>query len=196
MGLFLLHIAMTMPVWHLLTRIDLTRGSNGWYRYKLIDDFITHFNEWWLVGTKSTSHWWQWGTNDVTNQYVLEGVTGGLLTLILFLVTIAWAFRGVGKFENQIGRSTARRVMAWSLGVSLFVHCVIFIGVSYFGQSMLLWYLTLAMIGSLSPTNSTRTSRLVIRSVKAAPDPSDRFSFRDLARPRRPDVDSPIPVGG
>ncbi|MCZ6835872.1 MAG: hypothetical protein O7G85_08870 [Planctomycetota bacterium] len=195
-GLFLMHIAMTMPVWHLLTRIDLTKGSNGWYRYKLIDDFITHFNEWWMVGTKSTSHWWAWGTNDVTNQYVLEGVTGGLLTLVLFLITIAWAFRGVGRFENQIGRSTARRVMAWSLGVSLFIHCVIFIGVSYFGQSMLLWYLTLAMIGSLSPSSASTTSRIVLRGREAAPENQKRVTFRDLPRPALPAGDISVQPGG
>jgi len=167
-ALVLLHIAMATPVWHLLTRIDLASGSNGWYRYKLIDDFITHFGEWWLLGTRSTAHWWQWGTNDITNQYVLEGVTGGLLTLALFIATIVVAFRGVGRFESQALHRRARRMMAWSLGVSLFIHCVIFVGVSYFGQSMLLWYLTLAMIGSLAPPRSAQ--RFVLRVRPAGGD--------------------------
>lgn len=162
MALVLLHIAMAMPVWHLLSKIDLAHGSKGWYRYKLIDDFISHFSEWWLFGTKSTAHWWEWGSNDITNQYVLEGVTGGFVTLVLFVITIVISFRGVGKFESQIGRVRSRRIMAWSLGVSLFIHCVIFIGVSYFGQSMMLWYLTLAMIGSLSPTGAIHPHRSVL----------------------------------
>ena len=28
----------------------------------------------------------------------------------------------------------AKLVVAWALGVSVFIHCVIFIGISYFGQ--------------------------------------------------------------
>ena len=163
-GLLLLHIAMTSPVWHLLSRIELTKGSNGWYRYKLIDDFIRHFPEWWLVGTKSTSHWWEWGSNDVTNQYVLEGVTGGLLTLVLFIMSIVFAFRSIGRFEEQVGSSHTKRAMAWALGVSLFIHCVIFIGVSYFGQSMMLWYLMLAMIGSLTSLHAIHSPRAVLQA--------------------------------
>jgi hypothetical protein len=37
------------------------------------------------------------------------------------------------------------------LGAALFVHCVCFIGVSYFGQISYLWYITLA-IGSAAGT--------------------------------------------
>ena len=154
-GILVLHLVMNNPVWHLLARIDLAGGSTGWYRYKLIDDFFTHFSEWWMLGTKSTAHWWDWGSNDVTNQYVLEGVTGGLLTLTLFIMIIILAFRGVKRFQCRIGSHTARRVMAWAVGASLFVHCVIFIGVSYFGQIQLLWFLILAMTGSLSSASDS-----------------------------------------
>lgn len=154
-GILALHLVMKNPVWHLLARIDLVGGSTGWYRYKLIDDFFTHFGEWWMLGTKTTAHWWDWGSNDVTNQYVLEGVNGGLLTLSLFILIIILAFRGVKRFQSRIGSNTARRIMAWAVGASLFVHCVIFIGVSYFGQIQLLWFLTLAMTGSLSSASDS-----------------------------------------
>ncbi len=154
-GILILHIVMKGPVWHLLARIDLAGGSTGWYRYKLIDDFFTHFGEWWLLGTKSTAHWWAWGSNDVTNQYVLEGVNGGLLTLTLFILIIILAFRGVKRFRNRIGTNKTHRLLAWAVGASLFVHCVIFIGVSYFGQIQLLWFLILAMTGSLSSASDS-----------------------------------------
>lgn len=154
-ALLLLQVTMTNPLWHLLARIDLTGGSTGWYRYKLIDDFIKHFSDWCLFGTKSTAAWREWGSNDITNQYVLEGVTGGFLTLLLFFLIIILAFRGVSRFENPLGKVQGRRIMAWAVGSALFVHCVIFIGVSYFGQIQMLWFLTLAMIGSLSPASRT-----------------------------------------
>ncbi|MCH7544878.1 MAG: hypothetical protein IID30_00550 [Planctomycetes bacterium] len=154
-GILILHMVMNNPVWHLLARIDLAGGSTGWYRFKLIDDFFTHFGEWWLLGTKSTAHWWDWGSNDITNQYVLEGVNGGLLTLTLFILLIILAFRGVKRFQSRIDTNMARRVMAWAVGASLFVHCVIFIGVSYFGQIQLLWFLTLAMTGSLASASDS-----------------------------------------
>lgn len=177
-GLFLLHIVMTSPVWHLLARIELTKGSNGWYRYKLIDDFIRHFSEWWLVGTKSTKHWWEWGSNDVTNQYVLEGVTGGLLTLVLFILSIVIAFRCIGRFEACVGTSQTKRAMAWALGVSLFIHCVIFIGVSYFGQSMMLWYLMLAMVGSLSALHAVHSQRSILQARDIHSGRLKRFAVR------------------
>ena len=60
MLLMLLHVVMNNPVWHLLTRIDLVGGSTGWYRYKLIDDFIKNFGQWWMLGTISTFGWREW----------------------------------------------------------------------------------------------------------------------------------------
>jgi hypothetical protein len=165
-GLLMLQLVMNHPIWHLLTRIDLTGGSTGWYRYKLIDDFMRHIGDWWLLGTKSAASWREWGANDITNQYVLEGVTGGLLTLLIFIVVIVLAFRAVGRFENLFGQERSRTLMAWAIGASLAVHAVIFIGVSYFGQIQMLWYLTLATIGSLSPASRTvrRLAVLVLQT--------------------------------
>lgn len=50
--------------------------------------------------------------------------------------------------------------MIWSLGVSLFIHAVSFLSVSYFDQMIVFWYLLLAMISavgdSLNVKNGTR----------------------------------------
>ncbi len=54
----------------------------------------------------------------------------------------------------------AKLALAWALGVSLFVHCVVFIGVSYFGQVLLVWYVGLGFIGSLTPTGPRRSIAL------------------------------------
>ncbi len=151
LGLAGLHLIMKAPVWHLLARVDLVGGSTGWHRYKLIDEAIKHLDEWWLIGTQSTYHWDVWGMYDITNQYVFEGVNGGVITLALFVATIVQAFAAVGRLLRACARDRCRLVVSWALGVALFVHCMNYFAVSYFGQMILVWYLTLAVIGSLAP---------------------------------------------
>jgi hypothetical protein len=148
-----LHIIMNAPVWHLISRVNIFASSTGWYRFHLIDQAIRHLDEWWLMGVSSTSHWDQYGRlTDITNQYVLEGVRGGLLTLLLFIITISLAFQGVGKLWRVVEDDKLKSAMAWALGVSLFMHCMNFIAVSYFGQINMLFYLLLAIIATLTPS--------------------------------------------
>ena len=115
-GLVVLHFVMNNPVWHLLARINLV-GGTGWYRYKMIDEFVNRFGEWWLIGTAEYEGWWQYGFEAITNQYVLEGVQGGLITLVLFLAFIAMAFRGVGRIGRAAGARRDHQVLAWALGL-------------------------------------------------------------------------------
>jgi len=104
----------------------------------------------------------------VTNQYVSEGVSGGLLTLLLFLGILVFSFRGVGRLLVQAGQGSDRQKhlwIAWGLGVVIFVHASAFVAVSYFGQIIMLWYLALAMVGSLAPRR-TRMSRIGLPSLR------------------------------
>jgi hypothetical protein len=156
--LVFLHMIMQKPVWHLISRIDIAGGSTGWHRYNLIDQAINRFSEWALIGTKSTAHW-AFGMDDVTNQFVLEGVKGGAGTLVLFVLLIVLAFRRVGWMLRDVDGSRFAMIASWSLGVSLFIHCLNFIAVSYFGQITLLWFLHLAMIGSLAPDRAPQRLR-------------------------------------
>lgn len=146
LGIFL-HFSMKAPVWHLICRITIAKGNTGYHRFQLIDNAIHRFGEWALFGTRSTAHWF-WGGQDVTNQFVLEGVRGGFLTLVLFIATIWLCFRYVGR-AWRVAPDRGMVVLAWALGVSLWVHCTNFIGVSYFGQGIFIWYLHLAMIVSM-----------------------------------------------
>lgn len=146
-GLVFLHFTMKQPVWHLLSRIDVAGGSTGWHRFHLVDKWIENWREWYLLGTLRTGHWGP-GLQDVTNQYVAEGVAGGLLRLLLFLLVIATAFQGVSRSLRLPGLHAIRARVFWALGTALFVHCTNYIGVSYFEQIQALWFLTLAAIGS------------------------------------------------
>lgn len=146
-----LHMVMQAPVWHLVSRVSAVGGSTGWHRYNLINQTIINFSDWWLTGCsgQTVASWGIWA-GDVTNQYILEGVRGGFLTQCLFVIVIAIAFREVGKLWRCQIRHPYLLALSWAMGVSLFVHCMNFIGVSYFGQIIIIWYLLLAIIGSLS----------------------------------------------
>ncbi len=140
---------MKMPVWHLLARVDIMSGSTGWHRYHLVDKFFVWFHEWWLVGTMSTGHWGP-GLHDVTNQFVAEGVAGGVLRLGLFLWIVWLGFAGVSRSVRLPAAGKAYQLASWALGTALFAHCMNFIAVSYFEQIVVEWQLTLAAISSLT----------------------------------------------
>ena len=153
MGMVALHFLMNHPIWHLLARVDFVGGSTGWYRYFLIDQAIHHFPEWWLVGVPDTTYWGQetytQGLFDMTNQYILEGVIGGIWTLIAFVVMIVIAYRQIGKVWRLFLGKPYFFYLAWGTGVALFVHNMNFIGVSYFGQIIFIWYMQLAIGANL-----------------------------------------------
>jgi hypothetical protein len=106
----------------------------------------------------------------VTNQFVLEGVRGGALTLVFFVATLVCGFRAVGTGRRRLallpglGRAVRLReeFFLWMLGVCLVAHCVSWISVSYFGQMSMFFYLELAMISSvLEPRFWGARSRMV-----------------------------------
>lgn len=151
LSLTALHMMMNAPVWHLIARVSAVGGSTSWHRYNLINKAINHFGDWCFLGISSTRHW---GVLDITNHYIIEGLRGGFVTLLLFIVFISLGFRAVGILWRRWAFDQYRCILSWCLGVSLFVHCMQFLGVSYFGQIYIVWYLILAMIGSMEPIRS------------------------------------------
>jgi hypothetical protein len=149
-ALICLHLVMKAPVWHLISRIDLVGGSTGYHRFRLIDEAIHRFGEWWVFGTQSTAYW-GWYLFDTANMYVNEAVRGGFVTLVLFIAVLILAFQGVGRLLTASEGNRPQYLFVWALGVALFAHCMMFIAVSYFGQIIVVWYLLLAAIGSLTP---------------------------------------------
>jgi len=152
--LFLLHLVMKAPVWHLMARANVFGGSTGWHRFFLFDNFINNFSEWVLIGTQSTTHWGR-GLQDITNQFVLEGVRGGLITLIVFIIIVYRAVKIPGKYSLA---TTDPKIkwLSWGLCVASFSHFVTFWGVSYFGQINLVLFFVFALVGySLETMPST-----------------------------------------
>jgi hypothetical protein len=159
-----LHIVMNAPVWHLISRIDVVGGSTGWHRYILIEQAVNHFGEWMFLGCKSTTHWGS-GLWDITNQYILEGIRGGLITLVLFLVMIYMALRTVLRLSLQKQRHK-QQFLAWCIFVAILGHCVAFFGVSYFGQIVIWWYMTLAIVGVLEDKKHLKFAKKYQTAVK------------------------------
>lgn len=155
-SLVALHFVMTAPVWYIIARLSLITGGTGWHRSYLIDRAICYFDDWWLLGTKETSHWMPtkliiYDAADITNFFIAQGVRGGLLTLILFIALFVFAFSNIGKTIKNTDKSEfISLIFVWSIGASLFAHMVSFISVSYFDQSIVFFYLTLALIGAVT----------------------------------------------
>lgn len=155
---FVLHFVMTHGIWHLLARVDLVGGSTGYHRYHLIEQAIEHLDEWWLVGTLSTRHW-GWGLQDVTNQYVLEGVRGGIWAMAALVVSILLALRACGFWLRRLSPGSRDHLAVYAIGVSIFAQMWVFLAVSYFGQATMVWYLTLGAAAFLAEARVVEESR-------------------------------------
>jgi hypothetical protein len=146
------------PIWYLFTKIDIAGGSTGYFRYLLIDRFVRHWKEWFLIGIRSTYHWGEGlglasvGLADLPNQYIFEGVRYGALGLSLFIAAIITALNYIG-IAIRTALVEEARIRYWQIGVSLLVHMFTFLGVSYFGAVRFSWWMTLAIAGCLYQNN-------------------------------------------
>lgn len=163
-----LHLVMKAPVWHLISRLDIVGGNSGYHRFLLIDGAINHVHEWWAIGTQVGTRHWGHHTFDVTNYYLVQCLHGGLLLLCLFVALISLAFRAVGRTWRRVAKDRVTVAWSWAMGVSLFVHATSFLVISYFGQITMVWYLLLAMIGSMT-TAAVRSPARQRRARRVAP---------------------------
>jgi len=155
-GYIALDVYMKDPAYFIIARIDLAGGSTSWYRCRLIQSAIEHLSEWWLTGTDYTRHWmwvvvsWSPDHTDITSHYIQMGVLGGLPLLLLFIYVLVQGFNGITKaLQDEFNNPPNSRFMIWTLGASLFAHTATFVSVSYFDQSFVFLYLTLAAISSM-----------------------------------------------
>lgn len=159
-----LDLIMKAPAYYIMWRLDVTGGSTGWHRAALIDSAIWHLPEWWLGGTDFTRHWmptgvsWSPDHTDITNHYIAMGIMGGLPLLLLFIAVLAQGFSLVGRTVQSADKySVESRFMMWAVGAALFSHTVSALSVSYFDQSFLFLYLTVAMTSAAMPQVVTAT---------------------------------------
>ena len=153
--LVILHLIMKAPVWFLIARIDLTGGSSGYHRAELVDQFIRHFTDWWLIGTSGAGSW-GWDLWDQQNEFVSVGETGGLLALWLFVLTIKIAYHQLGLSRRRQEHSK-KEWQLWFLGAAMLSNIVSFFGVNYFDQVRVSYFMLLAMI--IAATNCVTEAR-------------------------------------
>jgi hypothetical protein len=155
LGYIVLGFIMTDPAYFIIARIGVVGGSTGWHRARLIQSAFEHLSEWWKGGTDYTRHWmatgvsWSPDHTDITNYYLRMGVWGGLPLMLIFIFVLARGFSFVGqmmRYDTDMARES--RFMIWAFGASLFSLACTFISVSFFDQSFVFLYLTLAVIGS------------------------------------------------
>jgi hypothetical protein len=154
LGYAALVLVMKAPPYALIGRVDLAGGSAGWHRVALIDAAREHLNEWWLCGTDYTRHWmptgvsWSPNHTDITNYYLHLGIIGGLPLTLVFVSSLVRAFSFVGKVIRSEVLAKDDHFVVWSLGAALLAHTATCISVSYFDQSFIYLYLSLAAIAS------------------------------------------------
>jgi hypothetical protein len=167
-----LDLLMDAPAYFLIARIDVAGGSTGWHRAALIESAIEHLGEWWLGGTDYTRHWmptgvsWSPDHTDITNHYLQMGVVGGLPLMLLFIAILSMGFSYVGRVVRpQSTVSEEKQFVIWALGVSLFAHAATSISVSYFDQSFIFLYLTLAAIATMTSITVLHEARERARPI-------------------------------
>jgi hypothetical protein len=169
-----LHLVMNAPVWALIARIDLTGGSSGYHRYMLVDQCIRHFSDWWLVGIKQTAVW-GWDMWDLANQYVAVAATSGLAPLLFFIAILVFGFKYLGRARRLVEGDRRRERFLWAICAALFANCVAFFGISYFDQTMVSWYLLVAMIGAMAKdagrSKKSSASLAELEPTRIDPDP-------------------------
>jgi hypothetical protein len=185
-GFVTLSIVMNAPIYYLLNRINLTGSSDSYHRAFLIDSAIHHLNEWWLVGTDYTRHWTNEngadaGNTDITNYYLRMGVNGGLPLALLFTGILVAAFSSVGKsLRFSQNAPVERQFLIWTLGAILLGHATTFISVTPYDQSVVYFYLLLAVISSVQTAMASQAAEdpeskvsLAADGVAAQPAPSE-----------------------
>ena len=173
-----LHLYMKAPIWFLMGRISDVVGGGGWHRAYLVDQAVKGFWFWWLVGTRDTSDWMPTqlsdGAADLTNEFVVAAVRGGLLTLVVFVLLFVRCFGSLGgPWQKSAGWNQMPRSSSGLLAPP-YSPMVNFFSVSYFDQIKEIWLLLLAVIAGV--TSSV---------IDASPSLGDSQS-EEMSRPTYP----------
>ncbi len=150
---------MTAPVWHIISDVSLSDGSSSYHRYMLVDQCIRHFWVWALVGTKDYASW-GWDMWDLCNQYVATADPSGLVPLIALITILVVGFKYIGKARKHYEGDRQNEFFVWAIGCSFFANVIAFFGVSYWDQTIIGWYLVLAIVAAVTlPARITQAAR-------------------------------------
>jgi hypothetical protein len=162
-----LHLVMHGPVWSLIAKIDVTGGSSSYHRYYLIDNCIRHFSDWWLLGCRNYGDWGfdMW---DLCNQFVVNALTGGLISLILYLMIFKRSFRAIGIARKRVEGDRRQEWFVWCLGSALFANVVAHFGINYMVHLLTYFFILLACV-SVATRDARRPANVGIPSDSPIP---------------------------
>lgn len=159
-GIVLLAIIMKAPIWYLTARVSELSGGDGYHRSHLMDMAYQNLDKWMFFGMPitETRDWFAYTLGDqgadMTNQYLAFGISAGLLAMGLLIVLFVVTFGELGKALSTVRASdldnNSNEVLLWGFGVVLLVHCINFLGITYFDQTYVIWFFQLAAISCLS----------------------------------------------
>ncbi|HWA29273.1 MAG TPA: hypothetical protein VG734_26720 [Lacunisphaera sp.] len=155
--ILILHVTMTSPVWWAISRVAEFTGGGGYWRSKLIDEFVEHTSEWFWTGSLYTAHWSPTGSGlpmypdhmDLTNQYVAEGVHGGIGQIILYILIVVRCFTRIGLGIRSLSPGDKMERFYWALGCCLVAYLASFLSVAGSMQSDILYFTFLAFIATI-----------------------------------------------
>lgn len=147
--LAILALMMNAPVWWIVARANVVGGSGGYDRAHLIDTFMRHIPDWWLIGTNQNGNW-GYDMWDLSNQFVAEGEIGGLVTFTCFIAIIVQSYSRLGKMRKRV--KPKEQWLLWSLGAVMLAHIFAYFGVAYWDQTQIWWFAFLAMISAATIT--------------------------------------------
>jgi hypothetical protein len=157
----LMAVVMKAPVWYLIAHVSSVTGGDGWHRAYLMQVSYDHLRVWWLAGMPlaDTVDWFPYSLQanagaDITNQFIWFGITAGIGATALFVLVLQRAFSALGKALEAIHEAAPQgseaELFLWGLGAMLATHIVTWLGITYFDQTYVFWFMQLAAISSLS----------------------------------------------
>lgn len=126
-------------------------GGSAWHRSRLIHLAIDNFGEWWLTGYGGQDPGWgprlgmEW--TDITNQYILAGVSNGMLGVIALCGILATAIYLLARRHKAV-KDPVLRSLYWALGCAMVMVAISFNGCLFSAQAGILYYCILGIIGS------------------------------------------------
>jgi len=172
-----LHLVMHGPVWSLIEKVDLTGGSSSYHRYELVDNCIRHFSDWWLLGYR---YYGSWGFDmwDLCNQFVVCALTGGLISLVLFIMIYSRSFGTIGERAKKLSANREQSWLLWCFGASFFANVVASFGINYMIELQVMLFVLLAC----TSIGAYKTEKAVVRAVDR---PIDQWDSRLLSAKRK-----------
>ena len=142
-----LHIVSQNGIHSLMfNKISFVSGSTGYHRFALIEGLLQNVPKWALWGDNSPRY--NRSYRDITNDYVMNAISGGMVALALEITAITLAFYACGR-ALRATTSRDESLLAFGLGCGLLVITISALAVTMFGQAEVPFYMTLGMAASL-----------------------------------------------